>query len=66
MSAQTFVVVSTQGEGDEEALEQAINSDAVYVAFVASKTKAGKVLEFLKSRGLSAEKIGRVKYACRT
>jgi xanthine dehydrogenase accessory factor len=61
ITAQTFVVVSTQGEGDEEALEQAINSDAVYVAFVASKTKAGKVLEFLKGRGVSAEKISRVK-----
>lgn len=61
INAQTFVVVSTQGEGDEEALEQAINSEAVYVAFVASKTKSGKVLEFLKSRGVSAEKISRVK-----
>ena len=61
ITAQTFVVVSTQGEGDEEALEQAINSDAVYVAFVASKTKAGKVLEFLKGRGVNAGKIGRVK-----
>lgn len=61
INKQTFVVVSTQGEGDEEALEQAINSNAVYVAFVASKTKAGKVLEFLKTRGVSEEKIGRVK-----
>src|ERR1700739_267755 len=61
VTSQTFVVVSTQGEGDEEALEQAINSDAVYVTFVASKTKAGKVLEFLKTRGVSAEKISRVK-----
>jgi xanthine dehydrogenase accessory factor len=61
VTAQTFLVVSTQGEGDEEALEQAINSDAVYVAFVASKTKAGKVLEFLKTRGLSQEKISRVR-----
>jgi xanthine dehydrogenase accessory factor len=62
INAQTFVVVSTQGEGDEEALEQAINSDAKYVAFVASKTKAGKVLEFLKTRGVSQAKISRVKY----
>lgn len=61
INAQTFVVVSTQGEGDEEALEQAVNSDAVYVAFVASKTKATKVLEFLKARGLSDEKISRVR-----
>ena len=61
ITAQTFVVVSTQGEGDEEALEQAVNSDALYVAFVASKTKATKVLEFLKGRGVSHEKISRVK-----
>jgi len=61
INAQTFVVVSTQGEGDEEALEQAVNSDAVYVAFVASKAKAAKVLEFLESRGISDKKISRVK-----
>lgn len=61
ITSQTFVVVSTQGEGDEEALEQAVNSDALYVAFVASKTKATKVLEFLKERGLSDEKISRVR-----
>ncbi len=61
IKAETFVVVSTQGEGDEEALEQAINSDAVYVAFVASKTKAAKVLEFLKERSISHDKISRVR-----
>jgi xanthine dehydrogenase accessory factor len=58
---QTYVVVSTQGEGDEEALEQALKSDAGYVAFVASKTKAEKVLDFLRARGLSQEKLGRVR-----
>ena len=61
INEQTFVVVSTQGEGDEEALEQAVNSSALYVAFVASKTKAGKVLDFLKTRGVSQEKISRVR-----
>jgi xanthine dehydrogenase accessory factor len=61
INEQTFVVVSTQGEGDEEALEQAVNSSALYVAFVASKTKAGKVLEFLKTRGVSQERISRVR-----
>ncbi len=61
ITAQTFVVVSTQGEGDEEALEQAVNSDAVYVAFVASKTKAAKVMEFLEERGVSPEKVSRVR-----
>jgi xanthine dehydrogenase accessory factor len=60
IAPQTFVVVSTQGEGDEEALEQAVNSNAQHIAFVASKTKAIKVLESLKEHGISHEKISRV------
>jgi xanthine dehydrogenase accessory factor len=58
---QTFVVVSTQGECDEEALEAAINAGPAYVAFVASKKKAGKVFDYLKERGVAAEKIDRVR-----
>ena len=61
ITPQTFVVVSTQGEGDEEALEQALKSDAAYVAFVASKTKAAKVLEFLQGHGLSPEQSRRLR-----
>jgi xanthine dehydrogenase accessory factor len=60
ITQQTFVVVSTQGESDEEALEHSVNSEADYIAFVASKTKATKVLEFLRERGVSQEKISRV------
>ena len=56
VTPETFVVVSTQGEGDEEALEQALNSGAGYIAFVASKTKAGKVLEYLQHKGITPEK----------
>jgi xanthine dehydrogenase accessory factor len=61
ITPQTFIVVSTQGEGDEEALEQALQSNAAYVAFVASKTKAAKVLEFLQGRGLSPEQTRRLR-----
>ena len=61
VTSQMFVVVSTQGEGDEEALEHAVDSNANYIAFVASKTKATKVLEFLKERGMNDEKISRVR-----
>ncbi len=53
----SFVVVSTQGEGDEEALEQAARSDAAYVAFVASRTKAQKVFDYLRNRGISTERL---------
>jgi xanthine dehydrogenase accessory factor len=61
LTPQSFVVVSTQGEGDEEALEQALNSNAGYVAFVASKTKAEKVMEFLRLKGLQQDRLGRLR-----
>jgi xanthine dehydrogenase accessory factor len=61
VAPETFVVVSTQGEGDEEALEQALKTNAAYVAFVASKTKAGKVMEYLQQQGMSAEKTRHVR-----
>jgi xanthine dehydrogenase accessory factor len=61
ITPQTFVVVATQGEGDEEALEQAIQAGSAYIAFVASKTKATKVLEYLRTRGVMPEKLSQVR-----
>ena len=58
---QTFLVVSTQGECDEEALEQALRTDASYVAFVASRAKAAKVLQHLGERGIGAERLHQVR-----
>jgi xanthine dehydrogenase accessory factor len=61
LTPQTYLVVSTQGQGDEEALEQALESEAGYVAFVASRTKAGKVLDFLRAKGMQPEKLNRLR-----
>jgi xanthine dehydrogenase accessory factor len=58
---QTFIVVSTQGEGDEEALEQTLLTKATYVAFVASKVKARKILGYLKERGVAADRLNQVR-----
>jgi len=57
----TFIVVSTQGEDDEEALKQAADTDAEYVAFVASRVKAQKVSEYLRDAGIPSERSGRVR-----
>ncbi|HWZ78408.1 MAG TPA: XdhC family protein [Candidatus Sulfotelmatobacter sp.] len=57
----TFIVVSTQGEGDEEALEKAAGTNADYVAFVASSIKAKKVLEYLGEVGVSSERTSRIR-----
>jgi xanthine dehydrogenase accessory factor len=61
ITPQTFIVVSTQGEYDEEALEKALDTSVAYVAFVASKTKASKVLEYLRDRGVAAARLSQVR-----
>jgi xanthine dehydrogenase accessory factor len=58
---ETYVVVSTQGERDEEALEQALTLNVPYISFVASHAKAAKVLAFLADKGISAETLSRIK-----
>jgi len=58
---EAFIVVATQGEDDEEALEQAASLGARYTAFVASRTKAGKIFEYLGEKGVSEERLARIK-----
>ncbi|HEY6970437.1 MAG TPA: XdhC family protein [Candidatus Angelobacter sp.] len=61
VTPQTCIVVSTQGEGDEDALAQALKTNAGYIGFVASKTKAQKVFDYLKQKGIAAETLNRVR-----
>jgi xanthine dehydrogenase accessory factor len=61
ITPETYVVVSTQGEQDEEALEQASRTDASYISFVASEVKAQKVLDFLVEKGIPRERLARVR-----
>jgi xanthine dehydrogenase accessory factor len=58
---QRFIVVSTQGKGDEAALQAALAVDADYVAFVGSKKKAETLKAKLRDRGVEAERIARLK-----
>jgi len=58
---QTFIVVSTQGEQDEEALEQALHTSASYVAFVASRAKSAKIIQSLGERGIDKTRLDRVR-----
>ena len=61
ITAQTSIVVSTQGNEDEDALDAALQTGADYVAFVASKMKASKTIEYLKERGISAGQLTRLR-----
>ncbi|UGY19990.1 XdhC family protein [Bradyrhizobium septentrionale] len=59
--ARRFVVVSTQGKGDEIALKMAVAIDAAYHAFVGSKRKMAALRDKLIADGLEAAVIDRVK-----
>jgi xanthine dehydrogenase accessory factor len=59
--ARRFVVVSTQGKGDEAALRAAIATEAEYRAFVGSRRKMAVLREKLVGQGVEAAAIDRVK-----
>lgn len=56
-----FVVVSTQGRGDEAALQAALAVDADYVAFVGSRKKADALKAVLAQRGVAPERLAKLK-----
>jgi xanthine dehydrogenase accessory factor len=56
-----YVVVSTQGRGDEAALLAALAIDADYVAFVGSRKKAEALKATLAKRGVTAEQLAKLK-----
>ena len=61
VTPETSVVVATHGRFDEEALDQALRSEAAYVSLVASPKRTGAVVEALRARGVPAERLGRLK-----
>jgi xanthine dehydrogenase accessory factor len=56
----SVVVVATQGHFDEEALEQALETPAVYVGLVASRRRADAVKAYLRDRGASEDQLKRI------
>jgi xanthine dehydrogenase accessory factor len=56
-----YIVVSTQGRGDEAALLSALAVDADYVAFVGSRKKAESLKVLLAARGISHGRLAKLK-----
>lgn len=56
-----YILVSTQGFGDYEALSAAVNSPYRYLGFVASKIKAAGILKQLKDDGIPHETLFKIK-----
>ena len=55
------IVVVTQGEQDELALEEAMKKSAIYLGFVASRKKKSVVFSSLLDAGLDQEAISKIK-----
>ena len=53
----TYVVVTTQGEDDENSVLEAMKTSARYVGFVASRQKSEDIKDFLRSHGIGEERI---------
>jgi xanthine dehydrogenase accessory factor len=56
-----FVVVSTQGRGDEAALQAMLAVEADYVAFVGSRKKAAVLVATLEQRGIAPTRLAKLK-----
>lgn len=58
---QRFLIVSTQGRGDEAALTAALSAEAEHVAFVGSRRKVAALREKILAAGMAAERFDRLK-----
>ncbi len=54
------VLVATQGQGDEDALERALNSSAANVLMIASRRKADRLRDAMRMRGVDETRLARL------
>jgi xanthine dehydrogenase accessory factor len=57
----TSVVVATHGDFDEDALTRVLATPVGYVSLVASRKRAGTIVETLRARGVRPEHLDRLK-----
>ncbi|MBK7372016.1 MAG: XdhC family protein [Saprospiraceae bacterium] len=55
-----FILVATQGESDEQALELALAQDAPYIGFIASRKKKEAVWKYLLDSGVAQDQLDKV------
>lgn len=61
INTQTYILVATHGQYDEDVLERALHSSARYVGMVASHRRADGIREYLRASQLSEQQIARLK-----
>ena len=57
----TFIIIATQGEGDEKALLESLKKERAFIGFIASKKKMISVSEYLKSYSISKSEIASIR-----
>ena len=60
ITSSTAVIIATQGHGDEEALQTAVEADPMFVGLVASGKRGNVVREFLAEQGVDATRLAAV------
>jgi xanthine dehydrogenase accessory factor len=55
-----IVLVATQGQGDEDALECALKSPAAHVLMIASRRKAERLRDVMRTRGVDEHRLARL------
>ena len=60
ITAGTYVVIATQHKQDHRWLERALASDAAYIGLIASRFRAGLVLDYLAESGVPHARLDRV------
>lgn len=63
-AAADYVVIATQHKGDHESMKRALASEAGYIALIASRKRAGLVLDYLRAEGFGESDIARVMAPC--
>jgi xanthine dehydrogenase accessory factor len=56
----SLVVIATQGQGDEDAVERAVTARPAYLGLVGSRKRGSAVLGYLAERGVPREQLDRV------
>ena len=57
----TYIIVASQGDQDENCLQTAIQSQASYIAFIASRRKRDAVFQNLINQGIARELLDEIK-----
>ncbi len=60
-TANTYIIVTTQGEDDEESVKKALQSSVRYVGYVASAQKSEDIRAYLMAAGISLERTDDLK-----